>query len=64
MFDAGHDSSRIHWIWSEHVGKHLHSWILQAPCDFTEVKAKGEKEADEDKNVDILSDSREISLYS
>lgn len=39
-----------------------HSWILQAACDFMEMKAKGGKEADEDKNVDVLSDSREISL--
>lgn len=44
------------------MGKHLQSWILQAPCDCMEMKAKGEKEEDEDKNVDVLSDSREISL--
>lgn len=44
-------------------GKHLHSWILQAAYDFMEMKAKGEKEADEDKNGDVLSDSREKSLY-
>lgn len=37
--------------------------ILQAACDFMEMKAKGEKKADEDKNVDALSDSTEISLY-
>lgn len=43
--------------------KHLHGWILQAACDFMEMKAKREKEADEDKNADVLSDSREKNLY-
>lgn len=61
MFDSGDNNSRIHWIWSEHVGGGTQ--ILQAACDFMEMKAKGGKKADEDKNVDALSDSTEISLY-
>lgn len=61
MFDSGHDNV-IAGFEVNMLGE-AHTWTLQAACDFMEMKAKGEKEANEDKNVDALSGSREISLY-
>lgn len=44
MFDSGDDDSRIPTGFEVNMqGKHLHSWILQAACDFIEMKAKGRK---------------------